>query len=57
MAREDPQADPGKFLSAMEKYVALGIDHVQVALVTPDPVRYITEVDEQVILALSQIGK
>ncbi len=52
----DPLADPDGFLSAMEEYARLGIQHVQIMPAGPDPVGYVTRLGETVIPRLAEIG-
>ncbi len=56
LGRVDPQGDVGEFLSAMERYAALGVDLVEVAPAMPDPARYVTLLGEKVVRPLAQIG-
>jgi F420-dependent oxidoreductase-like protein len=52
----DPVGDPDAFLTAMEAYARLGIDHVQVIPMGPDPVAYVSALGETVIPRLADIG-
>ena len=52
----DAFGDPDTFLSNMEGYAKLGIDHVQVMPMGPDPVGDVTTLGERVIPRLAEIG-
>jgi F420-dependent oxidoreductase-like protein len=52
----DAFGDPDTFLSNMEGYAKLGIDHVQVMPMGPDPVAAVTELGERVIPRLADIS-
>ncbi len=52
----DAFGDPDGFLAEMEGYAALGIDHIQVAPLGPDPVAQVTELGERVVPRLAEIG-
>jgi len=51
----DPLGDTDGFLRKMEKLSALGIEHVQLRNVTPDPVGFVTEFGEKVAPRLAQL--
>jgi len=51
----DPLADTDAFLSEMERYAAIGIDHVQVVPRTGDPVEFAARLGERVIPRLATI--
>jgi F420-dependent oxidoreductase-like protein len=44
----DPLGDPDGFLAAMDGYAKLGIDHVQLMPIGPDPVGYVTQLGDLV---------
>jgi F420-dependent oxidoreductase-like protein len=52
----DPLADTDAFLAEMERYAAIGIDHVQVAPRGPDPVAFASRLGERVVPRLAEIG-
>jgi alkanesulfonate monooxygenase SsuD/methylene tetrahydromethanopterin reductase-like flavin-dependent oxidoreductase (luciferase family) len=52
----DAFGDPDTFLSNMERYAKLGIDHVQVMPMGPDPVGDVSKLGERVIPRLAEIG-
>jgi F420-dependent oxidoreductase-like protein len=52
----DPVHDTDAFLAEMERYAALGIDHVQVTPPGGDPVRFVAELGDRVIPRLAEIG-
>jgi F420-dependent oxidoreductase-like protein len=56
IAQVDPAGDVSEFLSAMERYAALGIDLVEVAPGMPDPARWVTLLGEKVVRPLAEIG-
>lgn len=59
MGPPDPLADPDAFLAQMERYAAIGIDHVQIG-VTPaqaDPLAFVTAFGESVAPRLASIGR
>ncbi|GAA1005897.1 LLM class F420-dependent oxidoreductase [Acrocarpospora pleiomorpha] len=51
----DPLADTDAFLAEMERYAAIGIDHVQLAPQTPDPVGFAARLGDRVIPRLAGI--
>jgi F420-dependent oxidoreductase-like protein len=51
----DPLGNTDGFLSRMEELAALGIEHVQLRNVTPDPVAFVTEFGEKVAPRLADI--
>ncbi len=51
----DPLADPDAFLRVAESYAAVGIEHLHLRAVTPDPVAFVTEFGETVAPRLAQI--
>lgn len=51
----DPLADTDAFLAEMERYVALGIDHVQLASPSADPVGFVAQLGDRVIPRLAEI--
>ncbi|GAB3618277.1 TIGR03560 family F420-dependent LLM class oxidoreductase [Okibacterium endophyticum] len=53
----DPLGDPDGFLSLMEQYAALGVDHVQVMIPSDDPAAYARGLGEQIVPRLAQIGR
>jgi F420-dependent oxidoreductase-like protein len=56
LGRVDPEGDVSEFLTAMERYAALGVSLVEVAPAMPDPARYVTLLGEKVVRPLAQIG-
>jgi F420-dependent oxidoreductase-like protein len=52
----DPLADTDAFLAEMERYAALGIDHVQFAPPASDPVGFTEQLGERVIPRLAEIS-
>ncbi len=52
----DPIGDPDGFLAAMETYARLGIDHVELRPLGPDPVAYVAELGRTVIPRLAEMG-
>jgi F420-dependent oxidoreductase-like protein len=52
----DPLTDTDGFLAEMERYAALGIDHVQLAPQITDPVAFTAQLGERVIPRLADIG-
>ncbi len=52
----DPLSDVDGFLASMEAYGALGIQLVEVMPLVEDPVAWATELGEQVIPRLADIG-
>jgi F420-dependent oxidoreductase-like protein len=52
----DPIGDPDGFLSAMDAYAKLGIDHVELVPSGPDPVAYVTELGRTIIPHLAALG-
>lgn len=55
LSGDDPLADIDGFVAAMERYAAIGVDHVQLMPPGPDPVAFVTRVGEQVIPRLADI--
>lgn len=51
----DPLADTDRSWPKMDRYAAIGIDHVQLALQTADPVGYTAQLGERVIPRLGDI--
>ncbi|HUC06067.1 MAG TPA: LLM class F420-dependent oxidoreductase [Acidimicrobiales bacterium] len=51
----DPATDPDGFLSSMEEYGRLGIEHVQVMPLGPDPVAFVAALGDKVIGRLKEI--
>lgn len=51
----DPVADTDAFLREMERYAAIGIDHVQLSPPTDDPVAYVAQLGERVIPRLGDL--
>jgi F420-dependent oxidoreductase-like protein len=51
----DPLADTDAFLAEMERYAAMGIDHVQLAPPASDPVGFVEQLGERVIPRLAEI--
>ncbi|WP_214105129.1 LLM class F420-dependent oxidoreductase [Acrocarpospora catenulata] len=51
----DPLADTDAFLAEMERYAAIGIDHVQLVPSTSDPVAFAGQLGERVIPRLADI--
>lgn len=51
-----PLADTDAFLAEMERYAVLGIDHVQLAPPSADPVGFVAELGERVIPRLANVG-
>lgn len=56
LAGVDPLADPDGFLSEMERYAAIGIDHVHLMPSGPDPVAFTTGLGDHVIGRLAEIS-
>jgi F420-dependent oxidoreductase-like protein len=52
----DPLADTDAFLSEMATYAAMGIDHVQLAPPSADPVGFTAELGERIIPRLAELG-
>jgi F420-dependent oxidoreductase-like protein len=52
----DTVADTDAFLAEMERYAKIGVDHVQVAPTTQDPVAFATHLGDHVIPRLAEIG-
>ncbi|MCU1476882.1 MAG: family F420-dependent class oxidoreductase [Subtercola sp.] len=52
----DPIGDPDGFLATMEGYAGLGISHVQLVPMGPDPVGFVETLGEQIIPRLAEIG-
>jgi len=52
----NPLDDIDGFLSSMEKYAALGIEKVWVGPPVPDPAGWVTEVTEEVLPRLAEVG-
>jgi F420-dependent oxidoreductase-like protein len=52
----DPLADTDAFLAEMERYAALGVDHVQLAPPADDPVGFTARLGERVIPRLAEIS-
>jgi F420-dependent oxidoreductase-like protein len=52
----DPFADPDGFLTSMQAYAALGIDLVEITPMGPDPVAAVSQLCEQVVPRLAQLG-
>ena len=55
LAQVNPEGDVSEFLSAMERYAALGISLVEVAPAMPDPARWVTLLGEKVVRPLAEI--
>ncbi|MFH8251669.1 LLM class F420-dependent oxidoreductase [Microbacterium sp. B2969] len=51
----DPLGDPDAFLSRMERLAALGVEHVQLRNVTPDPVAFVSEFGKRIAGRLADI--
>jgi F420-dependent oxidoreductase-like protein len=51
----DPLADTDAFLAEMERYAAIGIDHVQLAAPAADPVGFAERIGDHVIPRLAEI--
>lgn len=51
----DPLVDTDAFLAEMERYAAMGIDHVQLAPPAADPVGFVERLGERVIPRLAEI--
>ena len=56
LGRFDPLGDTDAFLAEMERYAAIGVDHVHFSAPPPDPAAWITEYAEKVVPRLSEIG-
>jgi F420-dependent oxidoreductase-like protein len=52
----DPRDDIDGFLREMERYAALGVSLIDLRNIPPDPERVVTELGEQLVPRLSQIG-
>ena len=52
----DPIGDPDGFVASMEEYAQLGIDLVELAPRGPDPLALVTELGEQIVPRLAQLG-
>jgi F420-dependent oxidoreductase-like protein len=52
----DPIGDPDGFLATMEGYAGLGISHVQLVPMGPDPVGFVETLGERIIPRLAEIG-
>lgn len=52
----DPLADTDVFLAEMERYAALGVDHVQIGAPADDPVGFVAQLGDRVIPRLAEIG-
>lgn len=52
----DPLADTNAFLAEMERYAAIGIEHVQLAPPASDPVGFVERLGERVIPRLAEIS-
>jgi len=51
----DPFTDANAFLTGMEDYAKMGVDLVEVMPLTPDPVRWVEQVTEQVVPRLRNL--
>ena len=51
----DPVAESDAFLAEMERYAAIGIDHVQIAPPGRDPVGFVAQLGDRVIPRLAEI--
>jgi F420-dependent oxidoreductase-like protein len=53
----DPRDDIDGFLREMEQYAALGVSLIDLRNIPPDPEQVVTELGEQLVPRLSQIGR
>ncbi len=51
----DPLADPDGFLAEMERYAAIGIEHVQLGTLTPDPVAFAERLGDSILPRLAEL--
>jgi F420-dependent oxidoreductase-like protein len=56
LGRFDPLGDTDAFLAEMERYAAIGVDHVHFSAPAPDPAGWVAEYAEKVVPRLSEIG-
>jgi F420-dependent oxidoreductase-like protein len=56
MGAGDPFAEPDKFLALMEEYAAIGVSHIQIMPMGPDPVGLVSGLMQDVAPRLAQIG-
>ena len=56
LGRFDPMSDTDAFLTEMERYAAIGVDHVHFSAPPPDPAAWVGEFAEKVVPRLSEIG-
>ena len=52
----DPLSDPDGFLAEMERYAGIGIEHVQLGTLTPDPVEFAERLGATILPRLRELG-
>lgn len=53
----DPLSNPDEFLAEMERYAAIGIEHVQLGIFTHDPVEFAARLGDTIIHRLGELGE